>query len=75
MKRPTFIESLSGAVNVFWCVTFLIITPACTVVEVNKTVIALPGAWVEMNSTTDASGNTQSPTVSPELSPTVDLVP
>lgn len=79
MKRPD--DVMDGMVRVavlFWCVAFLVFPPGCAPpITVNKsvTVLALPHAAVnvEMNSTTDASGNTQSPHVAPQLD--LDLAP
>ena len=44
---------------------------------VNKNVVAYPRAHVEMNSTTNADGNTSNPTTTaePELDVTVPMIP
>lgn len=57
----------------------VLILPGCNTyrLTVYKTVVALPGATVEMNSATEASGNTSSPTTdtTPTLEAEIPLVP
>lgn len=57
----------------------LVLVTGCNhyTLTVNKTVIALPGAAVEMNSITEASDNTSNPatTTTPTLDVSVPLIP